>query len=260
MTDKTTNPPTAAELENDAQNENLPLPDTTTIFQNMQHAIVEALHVLGPFSHYHDQSVRMKDLYTYVKDAKIQIGDNIEAGPHRFSIFNSALSGRRSASELFIRIDDPGRQGAWWKLAKSYEDSLTFALEQKGIKKHQQRIRTKGTEVAETPEIAHVKPQPIFKWNKNEVLDILNQLKELAVKTSAYKEENKKLEEKLALEREELYIITSSLKEQDPANYRLLQLEEYSKADEYRKELRNQIEQMQKNLFTISDQSIELQK
>ena len=237
----------------------LPPPDTTTIFQNMQHAIVVALHQLAPFSIYHDGSIRMKELYSQVKDCKIQVGDHVESGPHRFSIFNSALSGRRSASELFERVDDVGRQGAWWRLAHSYEECLQYAKEQKGMKKAQQRVRTKPEPPAQ-PEIAHVKPQNIFRWNKAEVLNILNQIKELAMKTSALKEENRKLEEQKALLTEEMEIITGSLKEQDPTNYRLAQLDEFIKADEYRKQLRAQVEQAQKNLMTMSDQSMELQK
>ena len=238
---------------------NVPPPPPGTIYKNMQHAIVEALHDLGAGSIYHDNSVRMRELYARVKDAQIEVGDHIETGPHRFSIFNSALCGRRSASELFERIEDPGRQGAWWRLARSYEESLSYALEQKGIKKVQRRVRQKQDPQPQ-PEIAHVKPQPVFKWNKVEVLDILSQLKELALKTSSIREENRKLEEKLALETEEVDIMTYAIKEQDPSNYKLAQLEEYLKADEYRKALRAQLEAAQKNLISMSDQSMELQK
>ena len=236
-----------------------PPPNLTTVFQNMQHAIVFALNQLAPFSTYHDGSIRMKELYTQVKDCKIQVGEFVDNGPHRFSIFNSALSGRRSATELFERVDEIGRQGAWYKLARSYDECLALALEQKGMKKIQQRVRNKPEPPAQ-PEIAHVKPQHVFKWNKTEVIDILNQIKQLAIKTSELKEENRILEEKKDLLTEEMEIMTGSLKEQDQTNYRLEQLEAYIQADEYRKALRKQVEEAQNNLITISNQSFEFQK
>ena len=236
-----------------------PAPDLTTVFQNMQHAIVVALNQLAPYSTYRDGSIRMKELYAQVKDCKIQVGDHVDNGPHRFSIFNSALSGRRSATEIFERIDDSGRQGAWYKLARSYDECLAIALEQKGMKKIQPRVRSKPEPPAQ-PEIAHVKPQHVFKWNKSEVLDILNQIKELAIKTSELKEENRILEERKALLTEEMEIITGSLKEQDQTSYRLEQLEVFNQADEYRKALRTQVEEAQNNLITLSNQSFEFQK
>ena len=257
MSEQNEIPPSQADIEPNLVQ--LPLPDTETIFKNMQHAIVVALNQLAPYSVYHDGSIRMKELYSQVKDCKIQVGDHIETGPHRFSIFNSALSGRRSASELFERVDDVGRQGAWWKLARSFDECLSIALEQKGMKKIQQRVRSKPEPPAQ-PEIAHVKPQNFFKWNKPEVLDVLNKIKELAIRTSALKEENRRLEERKATLTEEMDIITGSLKEQDPTNYRLAQLDEFIRADEYRKSLRAQLEQAQKILMTVSDQSMELQK
>ena len=58
-------------------------------------------------------------------------------------IFNSALCGRRSAAELFERIEDSNRQGAWWRLKLPYEKALEFALEQKSFKTMKQRNRQK---------------------------------------------------------------------------------------------------------------------
>ena len=234
-----------------------PLKDT--IFKNMQHAIVEALNDLRPFSEYKDGSVRMKELYNRVKDAKIEVGDHIETGPHRFSIFNSALSGRRSASEIFERVEDSERHGAWWRLAKSYDECIAYALEQKGMKKVQPRARQKQDPPPQ-PEIAHVKPQPAFKWNKNEVLGVLDQLKELAIKTSSIREENRKLEEKLAYVSEEFDIIVNSIREHDPNSIKLAQLHEYCKINEYKKALRDQLMNSQKILLSVSDQSMDFQK
>ncbi|EAY11833.1 hypothetical protein TVAG_459050 [Trichomonas vaginalis G3] len=226
------------------------------IYKNMQHAIVEALHVLGESSQYNDGSVRMKDLFTFVEKSPIEINGQIDSGPHRFSIFNSALSGRRSAAILFEKIDNNDRQGAWWKLAKPYDECLQIALEQKGNKKAQKRNRPK-VEPKPTSEITHVKPQVLFKWNKSEVMDIFEQIKELTIKTANLREENRKLKEKLVIENEEIDLRISSIYEQDPNSPALKRLDEYQKAKNYELSLRGQLETEQKKLFTLSDQAME---
>ena len=96
--------------EEEAQNVN------NQVYKNMQHAIVEALHELGDSSPYNDRSVRRKELFSRVENAPIEVDGIIQNGPHSFSIFNSAICGRRSAAEIFERVEDPERTGAWWRL------------------------------------------------------------------------------------------------------------------------------------------------
>ncbi|EAX87214.1 hypothetical protein TVAG_115060 [Trichomonas vaginalis G3] len=96
----------------------------TGVYQSVEHAIVEAIHILTPFSEYSDDSVRCKQIFSLVRDSTIYINGQPQTGNHRFTIFSSALSGRRSSVKLFQKVTDPERHGAWWKLKVPYEEAL----------------------------------------------------------------------------------------------------------------------------------------
>lgn len=96
----------------------------TGVYQSVEHAIVEAIHVLVPFSEHSDESVRCKDIFSLVRDSTIYVNGQPQTGNHRFTIFSSALSGRRSSGKLFQKVTDPDRHGAWWRLKVPYEEAL----------------------------------------------------------------------------------------------------------------------------------------
>jgi len=97
-------------------------------FQNMEHAIIESMHLLSPYSKYGDESVRCKDIYRLVQDAAIYVDGQLQTGNHRFTIFSSALFGRRSSLKLFQKMTDNERRGAWWKLKVPYDEALRIAM------------------------------------------------------------------------------------------------------------------------------------
>lgn len=99
----------------------------TGTYQNIEMAIVEAIHLLAPFSDFQDESCRCKDIYGLVKGASIQIEGHIQQGNHRFTLFSSALCGRRSSLFLFQKITDKDRRGSWWKLKIPYEEAIGYA-------------------------------------------------------------------------------------------------------------------------------------
>ena len=99
----------------------------TRSFQNIELAIVEAIHVLAPFSEYGDESCRCKEIHNLVKNATIEINGTMQQGNHRFTLFSSALCGRRSSQKLFQRVADPERVGAWWKLKVPYQEAVQIA-------------------------------------------------------------------------------------------------------------------------------------
>jgi hypothetical protein len=101
-------------------------------FQNIELAIVHAMHLLAPFSKYGDESCRCKDIYRLVRDAAVQVYGTWQYGNHRFSIFSSALRGRRSSTRLFGRISDPHRSGSWWKLRIPFEEAIALAWSLQG--------------------------------------------------------------------------------------------------------------------------------
>lgn len=218
-------------------------------YKNMQHAIVEALHELGQISPYNDESVRMKELFSKVEKAPIEVNGKVDTGPHRFSIFNSALTGRRSAPELFERIEDTGRQGAWWRLKKPYEEAIEFALEQKSFKQHHQRARTRNEII---PETRTIKPQEVFNWNKSNILDILTRIQQFATRTSDLRDENRELEERLSQLTDEI----SQLKKNSSSDI-LQMLETYKENLSHAYKLRDQLFACQKRLTSLSDSVIE---
>ncbi|OHS95798.1 hypothetical protein TRFO_38044 [Tritrichomonas foetus] len=99
----------------------------TGTYQNIEMAIVEAIHLLAPFSEYSDDSCRCKEIYGLVKSSSIQIEGHVQQGNHRFTLFSSALCGRRSSLRLFQKVADKERHGSWWKLKVSYEDAISIA-------------------------------------------------------------------------------------------------------------------------------------
>lgn len=99
----------------------------TGTYQNIEMAIVEAIHLLAPFSEFLDESCRCKDIYGLVKNASIQIEGHIQQGNHRFTLFSSALCGRRSSLFLFQKVTDKDRHGSWWKLKIPYEEAIGYA-------------------------------------------------------------------------------------------------------------------------------------
>lgn len=99
----------------------------TGTYQNIEMAIVEAIHLLAPFSEFSDESCRCKDIYGLVKNASIQIEGHVQQGNHRFTLFSSALCGRRSSLFLFQKVTDKDRHGSWWKLKIPYEEAIGYA-------------------------------------------------------------------------------------------------------------------------------------
>ncbi|KAH0788460.1 hypothetical protein GPJ56_007627 [Histomonas meleagridis] len=103
------------------------LPSLSGSYHNIEHAIIEAIHLLAPLSEYNDGSCRCKDIFLLVKNATIQIGNQLQQGNHRFTLFSSALCGRRSSFKLFQKVTDKERHGSWWKLKVSYEEALSIS-------------------------------------------------------------------------------------------------------------------------------------
>ncbi|OHT08172.1 hypothetical protein TRFO_23378 [Tritrichomonas foetus] len=229
-------------------------PDNGQAYKNMQHAIVEALHELGQYSPYNDNSVRMKELFSRVENAPIDANGHTETGPHRFSIFNSALCGRRSAAELFERVEDSNRQGAWWRLKMSYEDALDFALEQKSFKKMKQRVRNKNDQ-QQNKQFQFNPQNHIMMWSKSDVLETIEKIKSFAKYTSRLREENKELEEKSAQLTDEI----SQLRQSCSPDV-MQMMETYLAAQEQVKLLKEQLLNAQKQLKLLNDQSIEIQE
>ena len=95
----------------------------TGTYQNIEQAIVEAIHLLAPLCEYGDESARCKDIFKLVRESTICIDGQPQTGNHRFTIFSSALSGRRSSLKLFQKVTDPERHGSWWKLKVPYDEA-----------------------------------------------------------------------------------------------------------------------------------------
>ena len=95
----------------------------TGTYQNIEQAIVEAIHLLAPLCEYGDDSARCKDIFKLVRESTICIDGQPQTGNHRFTIFSSALSGRRSSLKLFQKVTDPDRHGSWWKLKVPYDEA-----------------------------------------------------------------------------------------------------------------------------------------
>ena len=100
----------------------------TGSYQNIELAIVDAIHMLAPFSEYEDDSCRCKEIHNLVKNATIEINGFMQQGNHRFTLFSSALCGRRSSQKLFQKVTDRDRVGAWWKLKVPYEEAVQIAM------------------------------------------------------------------------------------------------------------------------------------
>ena len=95
----------------------------TGTYQNIEQAIVEAIHLLAPLSEENDGSARCKDIFKLVREATICIDGQPQTGNHRFTLFSSALSGRISSLKLFQKITDPNRHGSWWRLKVPYDEA-----------------------------------------------------------------------------------------------------------------------------------------
>jgi hypothetical protein len=108
------------------------LPALSGTFQNIELAIIHAIHILSPFSKHSDDSCRCKDIYSLVRDALIQVDGQVQHGNHRFALFSSALCGRRSAARLFLRVADRERSGSWWKLKIPFEEAIVIASSLQG--------------------------------------------------------------------------------------------------------------------------------
>ncbi|KAH0789009.1 hypothetical protein GPJ56_007085 [Histomonas meleagridis] len=223
------------------------------VFKNMQHAIVEAMNTLGQSSPYGDNSVRMKELFAHVEKVPILLNGKVEEGPHRFSTFNSALCGRRSAAELFERVDDPNRQGAWWRLKMPYEEALDFAVEQKGFRKLQTRVRQKS-DTRQNKVSNQNKSIVTNSWKKTKIIEISDRIKEFAAKTFELHKENQFLQEKLSALTDDV----TQLKQIVPKETKKM-LEIYLRNEEQMNQLKNQVENAQKTLFELSEQAIQLQ-
>lgn len=97
-------------------------------YRSIEHAIVEAIHVLGQESPHGDGSCRCKDIFAAVQYAAISVDGRALQGGLRFAKFSSALCGRRSSQRLFQRACDGRRVGSWWKLRLPYEEALLAAM------------------------------------------------------------------------------------------------------------------------------------
>jgi hypothetical protein len=101
-------------------------------FRNIELAIVYAIHRLAPTSEYSDESCRCKDIYSLVKNAAIEVDGQLQYGGHRFTIFSSALCGRRSASRLFQKVTTQNRRGSWWALKVPFDEAVHIATSLQG--------------------------------------------------------------------------------------------------------------------------------
>jgi hypothetical protein len=96
-------------------------------YHNIEHAIIEAIHLLAPLSEYNDESARCKDIFKLVRESTICVDGQLQTGNHRFTIFSSALSGRRSSLKLFQKVSDTERKGSWWRLKVPYDEAQRIA-------------------------------------------------------------------------------------------------------------------------------------
>ena len=222
------------------------------VYKNMQHALVEMIHQLGANSPYHDGSVRMKELFSNVETCSIETNGQIDSGPHRFSIFNSSLCGRRSAAEIFERIDDQDRSGSWWKLKVPYERALELALAQKGITKMKQRARTKSDKNSQRKDGKY--SLDYFIWSKSNVLEPIDNIQRFVQMTAKLREENKEMEEKSYQLADEI----SQLKQSCQPEVNLM-MEMFLNAHEQIKILRERILNAQKQIKSLNEQTIALQ-
>lgn len=101
--------------------------ELTGTYQNIELAIIEAMHLLAPFSEFGDESCRCKEIHNLVRNAAIEINGVVQQGKHRFTLFSSALCGRRSSQKLFQQVAHKERPGAWWKLKVPYEQAVQIA-------------------------------------------------------------------------------------------------------------------------------------
>jgi hypothetical protein len=104
-----------------------PVRQLSGVFDCFELAIIQAIHILGEASDYHDGTVRARDIFQLVRNASIRIDGKPTHGPHRSPLFVSALSGRRSSFRIFEQIKDPKRSGAWWRLRVPYQEAIDLA-------------------------------------------------------------------------------------------------------------------------------------
>jgi hypothetical protein len=164
-------------------------------FKNMQHAIVEIMNELGQYSPYGDNSVRSKELFARVSVAPIEVDGVVDVRPHRFSIFTSALSGRRSAAELFESVEDASRLGAWWRLRMPYEEALARALQQKGFTAPRPRVRQPPDSRPARAE-GGAKPPVPFIWDDRNLVGGLRRIRDFSRRAFEFRERHKQLRER----------------------------------------------------------------
>jgi hypothetical protein len=216
----------------------------------MQHALVEVLHELGEYSPYNDNTVRSKELFARVEHCTIEVNGEPDRGPHRFSIFNSALSGRRSASELFERVEEDGRTGAWWRLRVPYEEALEFAKGQKGFARVHPRVRQRQ----EPSRDAGGERPGCVKWNRSSMLAGLDQIDEFARKVFDLCEENERLKEQSQQLGDE---ITQLRQKASPDLLKMIELYHATQAGVDR--LRQQLIDVQAQLMRASNEAVRVQ-
>lgn len=223
------------------------------VFKNMQHAIVVALHTLGASSPYGDGSVRTKELFNRVENAPIEANGEVDTGPHRFSIFNSALCGRVSAAELFERAEDQNRQGAWWKLKLPFESALSFSIEQKGAREKKTRVRQK----------TNAKNEVLKKYDiiigsskkKTEILEICEKIQQFSNLTSDLRLQNKKLEEQLEILSDEINVL-----ERNASKETIEILNIFKKSQEQIEKLKILMKNTKKDLFEMNENAVKIQE
>jgi hypothetical protein len=212
----------------------------------MAHAIVEAIHDLGRYSPFNDGSVRRKELCARVENARIEVNGRIEIG-HRIAVFDSALCGCRYAAELFERVDDSNRQGAWWRLAVPYDKALEIALGQKGSKSLQTRTRKRQDSSSPKGHILRAYGRP-KSWSRNAIFESLDKIEAFTEKTAALMEKNVHLAERLTQLQDEVTQLKQS------STPEVLQMVEVWHNRQ------NQVAKLRQQLFNVEQQLTSLNK
>lgn len=159
----------------------------TGTYQNIEHAIVEGIKILSPFSEYEDGSVRSKDLFNLVKNAAINVDGQVQQGNHRFTLFSSALCGRVSSMKLFKKINARERHGSWWALKVPYEEAIAIIM---SLHPRRQSTLSKKDEQMSRPE-------EIIAPRTEIVRHLFMSFVPLTLSTSHLENTNKRLEESI---------------------------------------------------------------
>lgn len=222
------------------------------VFSNMHHAIVCAMRALGESSPYNDGSVRAKELFKRVENAPISADGGVDCGPHRFAIFNSALCGRRAAAEIFERVEDLNRPGAWWKLRIPYERALELAQQQKGARARMTRVRRS----AEAGEESHATARTVVESSKMkaEIVEMCEKIQMFANAAVEMRAQNVKLEEQIQSLIDDINVL-----EQLASKETKEMLNTFRKSQEQIKALRAILKNTENKLFEMNKNAVQIQ-